>query len=76
MKKLLKVLITTLCVLGILFVVVVVPFTIGAITNSLLGYKDKLYGAIWVIGVVICTLLFFVFFIGRNIYEGIYKKSE
>lgn len=72
-SKLLKVLITTLCVLGILFVIVAVPFILGVITTSLLGINAQPTDCIivWVIGAAVCVLLTFVVILFVQIYEGI-----
>jgi len=71
MKKLLKVLITVLCVFGILFVVVAVPFITGVITLSLVGLKTDDYLMDYCGGLIVTAILFVTFMLARSIYNNI-----
>lgn len=71
-SKLLKVLITTLCVLGILFVIVAVPFILGVMATSLFGINtENNYLFIWAIGFMICLVSVLLAMLFSEIYDNI-----
>jgi len=71
-SKLLKVLITTLCVLGILFVIVAVPFILGVM--EVWAFKINIennYLFVWAIGFMACLVSVLLAMLFSEIYDNI-----